>query len=103
MRISSHCQQDLIPIIALCIIEYVKSQKFNVYHIVKDYVIFIYNVIKKYIDIWYFMVFFISYKTIHMILNKNTEEIELKIQDNMWYNRFFISFDNISFYKYTFD
>ena len=34
---------------------------------------------------------------------KNTKEVELKIQDLVWHNRFFISFDNINFYEHTQD
>ena len=45
----------------------------------------------------------LRYKTIRFALKENAKEIELKIQDMVWHNRFFISFDNINFYEHTRD
>ena len=61
---------------------------------------FAYNVAKKCVDVLHSMVFFVLYKTICVALKKNAKGLELKIQDMVWHNRFFISFDNINFYEY---
>lgn len=49
------------------------------------------------------MSFCILYKTICIVLKENIKEIELKIRDMVWYNRFFISFNNMNFYEHTQD
>lgn len=45
------------------------------------------------------MSLYVSYKTIYIAL-KNIQEVELKIQDIVWHNLFFISFNNMNFYKH---
>ena len=70
---------------------------------VKGHFTFIYNVAKRCIDVFYFMGFCISYEIIWLTLKENTKEVEVKIQDMMWQNRFFISFNNINFYEHTRD
>ena len=50
--------------------------------------------------LWFF---FVLHKTICVALKKNAKELELKIRDMVWHNRFFISFDNMNFYKHIQD
>ena len=45
----------------------------------------------------------VSYETIYIVLKENNQEVELKIQDMVLHNRFFISFNNMNFYKHTRD
>lgn len=70
---------------------------------VKGYFTFTYNIAKRCVDILQSMGLCISYKTICVALKEYAKEGELKIQDMIWQNEFFISFDNINFYKHTQD
>ena len=103
MRASSQCRRDLISMVALCILSYTKSQSSNVYQILKGHFTFAYNVAKRCIDVLHFMGLCVSYKTVWVALNENVKEVELKIQDMVWHNRFFISFNNMNFYEHTQD
>ena len=80
-RASSQCQQDLVPMVTLCMLSYTRSQKFNIYQMVKNYFTFIYNVAKKYVDVLYSMGLCVSYEIIRIILKENAKEVEWKIQD----------------------
>lgn len=70
---------------------------------VKGYFTFIYNVAKKCVDILHFMGLCVLYKIICIALKKNAKEVELKIRDMIWHNRFFIFFNNMNFYKHIRD
>lgn len=84
-------------------LSYARSQKSNIYQIVKGHFTFIYKVAKRCIDVLHFTGLCVSYETICIALKENTKEVELKIRDMVWHNRFFISFNNMNFYKYTRD
>ena len=84
-------------------LSYARNQRSNVYQMVKGYFTFVYNVAKRCIDVLHFMGLCVSYKTIRVALKDNAKEVELKIQDMVWHNRFFISFDNMNFYEHTRD
>lgn len=68
---------------------------------VKGHFTFAYNVAKSCVDVLYSMGLCVLYETIRVALKENAKEVELKIQDMVWHNRFFISFDNMNFYEHT--
>lgn len=82
-------------------LSYVQTQKSKIYQIVKANFTFAYNVAKKCQDILHSIGLCILYMTICVALKENAKEVELKIKDLVWYNRFFIFFNNMNFYKHT--
>lgn len=65
-------------------LSYARSQKSNIYQMLKGYFTFAYNVAKRCVDVLHSMGLCVSYETICIALKENAEEVELKIQDMVW-------------------
>lgn len=80
---NSQHRRDLVPMVALYMLSYTRSQRSNIYQMIKGYFIFVYNVAKRYIDVLYSMGLCVLYKTIQVALKENIKEVEWKIQDKV--------------------
>ncbi len=73
-KVSSQRQQDLVPMVALYILSYAKSQRSNVYQMVKGHFIFVYNVAKRGVDVLHSMGLYMSYEIIRVALKKMSKK-----------------------------
>lgn len=93
----------LIAIIAFCILCYTKNQRFNILQVIAGYFTYANNITKCMVENLHYIEFLIIYKTVRQVLQTNMLIINKKFQKKAWKRRFFLSFDNMNFYKYRKD
>lgn len=69
-KANSQRQQNLVPMVTLCMLSYAKSQRSNVYQMVKGHFTFAYNVAKRCVDVLHSMDLCMPYETIRVTLKK---------------------------------
>lgn len=102
-RANSQHQRDYVSIVVLFMLSYAKSQKSNVYQMIKSHFTFAYNVVKRCVNILHFISLCVLYKIIYTVLKENAKEVKLKIKNMIWHNRFFIFFNHMNFYEHIQD
>lgn len=78
---------------------YACSKQLYLFQAAIDYLLFMYNVFKQYIKIFYQLGIIVIYKSIRQSLNSNAFIVKKAFLNKTSKKRFFISYDNINFYK----
>ena len=95
------CRQNkaLITTISFCIIVYARNKYTNLFQMVTDYFFFAHNVSKRGVEVYHKMGLVVSYKTVWQALNANRQVVLRMLCEKVNVERFFISYDNMNFYK----
>ena len=94
-----HQNKALIATVSFYMMAYAKNKYTNLFQMVTSYFIFTHNVSKRGIDVYYKMGLIILYKTVWQILNANKQAILRLFCKKVNVKQFFLSYDNINFYK----
>ncbi len=93
----------LIATVALCILCYAKNQHFNILQVTAGYFAYADNTTKRMVENLHRMGFLVIYEIVRWALQANALAINKELQKKAWEQRFFLSFDNMNFYKYRRD
>lgn len=101
---TSQCYNRAIIVVAvLYMLYYTCNNQSNLFHAVTGYLSFAHNVFKQYVEVFYLLSIIILYNFIRQSLNSNALIVKNILLNKVLEKRFFISYNNINFYKNTKD
>ncbi len=89
----------LIATVSFCMMAYTRNKYTNLLQMVTGYFSFAHNVSKRRTEVYHKMGLVVSYKTIWQALNANRQAVLRLLCERVNVERFFLSYNNINFYK----
>lgn len=80
-------------------IAYTWNKYANLLQIVTNYFSFVYNISKRKVEVYHKMDLLVLYKIVQQALNVNRQAVLKMLCKRVNIEQFFISYDNINFYK----
>ena len=91
--------KKLVSIIFLCFLSYSRSEQTNLFQMLNKHFLFANYVSKQAVETFHQMGFVVSSKTVCRTLQVNAQAISSRLKERMQSQQFFISYDNVNFYK----
>ena len=97
---NSRKNRSLIVIVALCLLCYAQSEKWNIFQAVTGHAAFIHNIPKRAVETFHQMGLLVLYKSIYCALTSNAGAVEAQLREKVQKYRFFISYNNMNFFEH---
>ena len=96
-----NCRQNkaLIATVNFCIMAYARNKYTKFFQIVTGYFTFAHNVSKRRTEVYHKMGLIVSYETVWQALNANGQAVLRLLCKKVNIEQFFLSYDNMNFYK----
>ncbi len=89
----------LIATVSFYMMAYTRNKYTNLLQMVTGYFSFVHNVSKRGTEVYHKMCLVVSYKTVRQALNANGQAVLRFLYKRVNVERFFLSYDNMNFYK----